>query len=424
MMRTHHMLIGLAVLLLAGSAVAGDARELGRLTAKAAIVVDAQTGEVHFARNPNLQLAPASTTKLLTGMIALRQLTAGEILPVSRYASTMPATKVWLRSGWTMSQRDLLHALMLRSANDAAVVIAEGVAGSVPDFARLMNATARSLGATQSNFVTPNGLPAAGHVSTARDLAILMRHALDTPGMRGLLETRTAVIQPASGSNKRIALRSTNKMLWRDDLRVIGKTGWTRQAKRCFVGAGSASGRDVIIAVLGSTDLWGDVELLSAYGLDQSAPDWRQRSGYQVAAAPRLDPAPAQQGWSRVAPPPPSRVRGRHAAPAAAASARQFASTKGSTRSPRAAEAAQGDREDVRRANLRYHLQLGSWKSKVRADQLRQQVTKRGYRASVERIAGTYRVTVRDFASRDAARTAARSLKRTLRVEPVIVASK
>lgn len=420
----HHMLIGLAVLLLAGSAAAGDARELGRLTAKAAIVVDAQTGDIHFAHNPNLQLAPASTTKLLTGMIALRQLAPGEILSVSRYASTMPATKVWLRSGWTMSQRDLLHALMLRSANDAAVVIAEGVAGSVPDFARLMNATARSIGATQSNFVTPNGLPASGHVSTARDLAIIMRHALDTPGMRNLLETRTTVIQPASGSAKRIALRSTNKMLWREDLHVIGKTGWTRQAKRCFVGAASASGREVIIAVLGATDLWGDVELLSAYGLDQTAPDWRVRNGYQLAAAPRLDPAPSQPGWSRVAPPPPNRLRGRQAAPAAAASTRQFASTERTTRSLRAAEAPQGDREDVRRANLRYHLQLGSWKSKVRADRLRQQVTKRGYRASVERVAGTYRVTVRDFGSRDAARKAARSLKRTLHVEPVIAAAR
>ena len=107
--------------------------------------------------------------------------------------------------------------------------------------------------------------------STARDLAVILRSALQMPGMRDILSTRTAVIQPLSGSRKRIALRSTNRLLWRDDIAVIGKTGWTRQAKRCFLGAASAGGREVIVSVLGSSDLWGDVEILANYGLAQTA---------------------------------------------------------------------------------------------------------------------------------------------------------
>jgi D-alanyl-D-alanine carboxypeptidase len=384
-------------------------------------VVDAQTGEIYFARNPNLQLPPASTTKLLTALIALHETAPEDVLPVSPYASSMPASKAYLRPGWTMQSRDLLYALLLHSSNDAAVVLAEGVGGSVAGFARIMNTTARSFGATQSNFVTPNGLPAADHYSTARDMALIMRQVLQTPGMRDLLSTRATIIQPYSGSRKRIPLRSTNKLLWRDDLHVIGKTGYTRLAKRCFVGAASAGGREVIVAVLGSTNLWGDVELLSAYGLDQVAPDWRQQTGYQVAAAPRFG-SPGSAGTRNrfaVPPaelvPPQNRLRGRAQAPAA--DARRYA---------RAGVAApgEGDREDISRAGLRYHLQLGSYPTKARADQVRQQAAKRGYRAVIQKVSGSFRVTVRDFTSRDTARQAAQSLKRSLRIEPIIVASR
>ncbi|MGH7788993.1 MAG: D-alanyl-D-alanine carboxypeptidase family protein, partial [Candidatus Binatia bacterium] len=296
----QQLAIGLAFLLAAASAGATEARELGRLTAKAALVVDAQTGEVHFARNPNLQLPPASTTKILTGLIALRQMAPDDLMRVSTYASSMPPSKAYLRSGWSFETRDLMYAMMMRSANDASVVIAEGVAGSVPNFARLMNATARSFGATQSNFVTPNGLPAEGHYSTVHDMSLIMRQALQTPGMREIMSVRQTVIQPTTGSRKRIALRSTNKLLWRDDLHVIGKTGWTRKAKRCFVGAASANGREVIVAVLGSNNLWADVELLTAYGLGQAVPGGAPPlpADLQQAAVPGFRVPPDAQVWN------------------------------------------------------------------------------------------------------------------------------
>lgn len=423
----RQLAIGLGLLLAAASAGATEARELGRLTAKAALVVDAQTGEVHFARNPNLQLPPASTTKILTGLIALRQMQPDDLMRVSTYASSMPPTKVYLRPGWNLETRDLMYAMMLRSANDASVVIAEGIAGSVPNFARLMNDTARSFGAMQSNFVTPNGLPAEGHYSTVHDMSLIMRQALQTPGMRDIMSTRQTVIQPTSGSRKRIALRSTNKLLWRDDLHVIGKTGWTRKAKRCFVGAASANGREVIVAVLGSNNLWADVELLTAYGLGQTVPGGGLPADLQQAAAPGFRVPPDARDWNRVGDAPadlpaaaPAPRRGRAPAAAPAPAMRGFKQT---ARNP-TASAPQGDREDPRRSILRYKIHLSSFKSRSRADKLRKDVAKKGYRATVEAVSGAYRVSVGDFASRDAARKAARSLGRTFRVDPLIVASK
>lgn len=430
---TRQATIALATVLVASAAAAGDARELGRVTAKAAILVDVQTGEVQFARNPTLPLPPASTTKLVTALIALRQLSPDAVLPVSVYASTMPPTKAWLKPGWSLSARDLLYALMLRSANDASVVIAEGIGGSVPGFAHLMNATARSLGATDSNFVTPNGLPAANHYTTARDMALVMREVLQTPGMRDILSTRTAAIQPVSGSRKRIPLRSTNRLLWRDDLHVIGKTGWTRQAKRCFVGAASANGREVIVAVLGSSDLWSDVEALVTYGLGQTAPDgeFRDRAGWQQAAAPGAllgtawsRPATESSELAEVAAPLRPVDERRTLRMAALTPPTTFGAQRGRAKAKAVQGPAQGDGGDVARARLRYSLNLASYRSKVRADQLCKDVAKRGYRAEIEPAGGLYKVTVRDFESREAARRAARTLGRTLRVDPVIVASK
>ena len=429
-MASWQIAVAAAALLTSSAALASDARELGRVTAKAAIVVDSQTGEVLFARNPTLPLPPASTTKLLTALIALRQLSPETVLSVSSYASSMPPSKAYLKAGWQLSARDTLYALLLRSANDAAVTIAEGVAGSVPAFSNLMNSTARSLGTTSSNFVTPNGLPAANHYSSARDMAIILRQGLATPGLRDILTTRTAVIQPLD-SRKRIALRSTNRLLWRDDINVIGKTGWTRQAKRCFVGAASAGGREVIVAVLGSSDLWDDVELLATFGLDQGGnPEANQRSGWQQASAS----APLGTAWRKpvlddnlvpevIAPERASDER-RNMRMAAASAPTTVFGRRGKATVPARIPTAQGDGGDVARSKLRYSLHIGSFRSKARADQLRKDVSQRGYRAEVEPVGSNYRVTVPRFESREAASKAARSLGRTLRVETVIVASK
>jgi D-alanyl-D-alanine carboxypeptidase len=428
--KTSLSVVALAMIIAARVAAATDSGELPGITATAAIAVDTQSGEVLFARNPTLPLPPASTTKLLTALIALRQLSPDSVLSVSTYASTMPPTKAGLKPGWRISARDLMYALMLHSANDASVVIAEGIAGSVPNFARMMNATARSLGATDSNFVTPNGLPTSNHYTTVHDMALIMGAVIQTPGMRDILSTRTAVIQPLFGSNRRIGLRSTNRLLWRDDLHVIGKTGWTREARRCFVGVGSANGHEVIVAVLGSRDVWRDVEALVTYGLARTTPggDWHDQSGWQEAATQGGGTGwslpGAQTGELAEVMPPPRSFEDRRRLSALVAPTTGYGRRKQAKAAPPVAARAQGDGGDLRGTTMRYALHLGSYRSKARADELRSGAARSGYRAEVESVAGTYRVTVPNLGSRDAARQAARKLSRTLHVDPVIVATR
>jgi D-alanyl-D-alanine carboxypeptidase len=277
-----------------------------------------------------------------------------------------------------MNVEDLLYAILLNSANDASVVLAEGIGGSVPNFARMMNETASSLGATNSRFVNPSGLPGSGHYSTVRDLATIMHHALRVDPLREVLSTESQVITPRHGSNRRITLRSHNRLLKGDKFRVIGKTGWTRKAKRCFVGAASDGNREIIVAMLGGTDLWGDLERLLGYAL-QPEPGLLETA--QLQQVSEADAAPATK--------------------------------------PR-------PKTEKIEPQFRYHVQIASFTSRGKADRLRQQVTKQGYPASVEKARinarRMYRVTVRNFESRDSARQAARTLGKTYRVQPLIVA--
>jgi len=245
------------------------AQSRSSITARAAILVDNQTGEVLWERNADTPLPPASTTKVLTAMVALRSGRLDDSFLVSPGAAKEPPSKIHLRSGWRVRLLDLIYAIMLNSANDASVVIAEGIAGSVPAFARLMNTQAHRLGAVNSNFVNPNGLPAADHHSTARDLATLFSVAVRDPVFDRIVSTESIPIIPTEGAVRAINLRTHNRLLRSDfPYEVVGKTGWTIAAKRCFVGAARFEGREVIVAVLGARDLWGDVRKLIEFGFE------------------------------------------------------------------------------------------------------------------------------------------------------------
>ena len=376
----RQLTVAVVGLLIVSGAQAATIRDLADVTAKAAIVVDNRTGKVQFARNPNLRLPPASTTKVLTALVVLEGGDLERNVPVSRYASKMQPSKIWLRPGWVLNIEDLLYAILLKSANDASVVLAEGIAGSVPKFAERMNATARALGATRSHFVNPNGLPAGGHVSTVHDLARIMHHGLKSPQLRKILSTRSIAIRPREGSNRRITLKSKNRFLGRADMQVIGKTGWTRRAGRCFVGAATADGREILVAVLGSKNLWEDLERLIQYGLNEATPQpqWSGESAWQEAARSALG-------------------------------------------SP-----AEGDKSDELTPLFLYHVQLAAFRSEARANVLLQDVLQLGYSGAVEPArdgpAVLYRVRVRNFRTRASAREAAHALAKALKVEPLIVA--
>jgi D-alanyl-D-alanine carboxypeptidase len=255
-----------------------------------------------------------------------------------------------------------------------------------------MNRTAWRLGALHSHFVNPNGLPADDHYSTARDLTTIFRHALQLDAFVQVISTRQTTIRPVAGSRRNIALRTHNRLL--DDLRtsVIGKTGFTRVAKKCFVGAATQNGRRVLVAVLGSSDLWGDLRRLL---------DWV----YDNPEDPRLERnVPGDDDWREAAAAPLGIPR-RHGQPRTARS--------------------QGDIGEGKEAKQRYKIQLGSFAARADADRLRSKVAALGYSSVVEPIPArrhkVYRVSVLGFDTRGAAVKVAKTLKRTYRLDTRIV---
>jgi D-alanyl-D-alanine carboxypeptidase len=362
-----------------------------------------------------MPLPPASTTKLVTAVVAMKSGRLDRNVKVSRHASSMQPSKIWLQPGWTMNMEDLVYAMLVKSGNDASVVVAEGLAGSVQSFSNQMNTTVRSLGGQNSHFVNPNGLPAKGHYSSASDLALVVRHALAIPKMREILSTRTKTITPRSGSQRKIHLTTTNRLLGNRSFQLIGKTGYTRLAKRCFAGAASLGGREVIVVVLGSTNLWGDLDLLVDYGLkpEGKQPGWSQPTGWQQARAGKPKSlVPAAEPVAPVAIAQPKRGSGVEIAQG--------------DRGP-VAEIAQGDRGRVSADPVfRFHVQVASLRSKTIAQDLLRKVASRGYSASIEpsstQGAVHYRVLVRDLADRVIARRVARDISRDLNVETQIIA--
>src|SRR5437899_12602670 len=195
--------------LILAAALAAPAYAAGPyITARAAIIIDAATGEVVWERKSTEPLPPASTTKVMTAILALESGRLDESFRVSEYAAETPPSGIHLRAGQRMRLRNLLYAVLLNSANDAAEVVAEGLAGSDDAFAARMNARARELGATTAHFANPHGLTAYGHVASARDLAILFRHGLGIPLFRAILETRSVQVPLESNGVQWVSLHS------------------------------------------------------------------------------------------------------------------------------------------------------------------------------------------------------------------------
>ena len=242
------------------------------ITARAAVIMDARTGEVVWERNSTDPLPPASTTKVMTAILALESGRLDESFRVSEYAAETPPSGIHLRAGQRMRLKNLLYAVLLNSANDAAEVVAEGLAGSEEVFAARMTARARELGASTAHFANPHGLTAPGHELSARDLATIFRHGLDLPLFREILETRSVQVPLEANHLQWVALHSHNRLLTGYAYQVIGKTGYTRPARRCFVGAASHGDRELIIALLGARDLWSDARRLFAYGFGEAPP--------------------------------------------------------------------------------------------------------------------------------------------------------
>jgi D-alanyl-D-alanine carboxypeptidase (penicillin-binding protein 5/6) len=242
-----------------GPLCAHDLRQK-RPTARAWIVVDHLTG-VNLRYNRVNEFRPiASTTKLLTAYLVLRQGHLDDWVMISQKAAGEPPSKVNLRSGEFWRRRDLLYALLMQSANDAATALSESVAGNETLFCRQLTHLARSFGCPKTRIKKASGLPALSQGSTAQELARICFQVTKNEQIRSILRCQTRDIISRQG--RRIHLRNKNKLSRSSQGVVLGKTGYTRKAKRCFAGVMRVAGRDHTVVLLGSKDLWGDLALL------------------------------------------------------------------------------------------------------------------------------------------------------------------
>lgn len=235
------------------------------VAATAALVMDASSERILYAKNPNLKLRPASTTKLMTAMVALDHLHPDTIVKISGHAAETPSVSPRLREGEQYTVRSLLLLALMRSVNSAAVALAEATAGSETAFAELMNRKAAEIGADNARFINASGLPGPNQYVTVFDLAKIMKESLTYPIIADAVTTKTQSVYSVKG--RKLVVKNTNELLWSDEQILGGKTGYTREARHCFVGAARKGDNIFISAVLGEAqrgNLWNDTEKLIA----------------------------------------------------------------------------------------------------------------------------------------------------------------
>lgn len=244
------------------------ARPLARgleITAPSGILVDAGSGVVLWARRPHLRRPIASTTKIMTAIVALQRLRPNEVVVVPRAATAVEPFKEGLRAGERVPAWKLFYGMMLTSANDSAVAVAVAAGGSLPRFLELMNRKARELGLRNTRFRSPNGLLDEGNYSTAWDLAALTRYAMWNRRFRALVRTKRRRVSWPAPVHAKIYVNH-NKLLRRYPGADGVKTGWTTKAGHCFVASAKRHGIRLIAVVLGSKDHYGDAAKLLDYG--------------------------------------------------------------------------------------------------------------------------------------------------------------
>ena len=226
-------------------------------SAKAACVIEMQTGEIVHERNCVERLPMASTTKIMTCITALESCDVSEVVTVSWEAAATEGSAAYIEPGDEITVLDLLYGLMLNSGNDAAVAIAEHISGSVDEFVGLMNAKAEEIGAGNTHFTNPNGLPDDAHYTTAYDLAMITRYAMQNETFRGIVSTTdfTARIINTDGT---LSFHNHNKLLGAYDGCIGVKTGFTKDAGRCLVSAAERDGLSFVAVTLNDGDDWND----------------------------------------------------------------------------------------------------------------------------------------------------------------------
>lgn len=247
------------------------------LHAKYACVMDAGSGRILYGKDAGKKAAMASTTKIMTALLVLESGRTNETVTASSYAASMPKVHLGMRKGYQYRLKDLLYSLMLESHNDTAAAIAEHIAGSVEGFAKIMNDKAKKLGMTNTHFVTPNGLDAKEHYSTAADMCRLAAYAIQNKEFCSLVQTKTYQFSTIDGTHS-YSLSNKDAFLSYYDGALGIKTGFTGNAGYCFVGAAKRGDVTLTSCVLAcgwppnKSFKWTDTSELMDYGLNYFSP--------------------------------------------------------------------------------------------------------------------------------------------------------
>ncbi|MBO5929765.1 MAG: D-alanyl-D-alanine carboxypeptidase [Clostridia bacterium] len=235
------------------------------VSAQYACVIDAQTGRVIYEKNAYSPHSMASTTKIMTALVALENSNLSDIVTVSKNAAGVEGTSLYLKPGEKIVMEDLLYGLLLQSGNDAAIAIAEHIAGSTEKFALLMTSRAKNIGAKNTVFKNPNGLDEDGHVTTAYDLALITQQALKNEIFSKIVATKSIKIK-----NGTQTVTNHNKMLTMYSDCIGVKTGFTKKTGRCLVTAAERGGTKIIAVTLNAPDDWNDHKNMLNHAFENS----------------------------------------------------------------------------------------------------------------------------------------------------------
>lgn len=244
-----------------------DARAL-EVSARGAVLMCVNNGEVLYSKNADERLSMASTTKIMTALLAIEAAVPDMEITVTSEMVSVEGTSMGLLPGDSVSMRELIYGMLLQSGNDAAHTAAIVLGGSEEAFAEMMNERAREIGMKNTVFVTASGLDEENHRSTAYDMALLACESIKNPEFAAICSSKTATLTYGNPPYKR-TLRNHNRLLWSDESVIGIKTGFTKKSGRCLVSAAQRDGVTLVAVTLNAPDDWNDHLTMLEYGFDR-----------------------------------------------------------------------------------------------------------------------------------------------------------
>ena len=254
------------------------------ISAEAAILIEIDSGEILYEKNANAPMYPASTTKIMTALLALEHLNLEDKITVPEDMGPADGSAMYLLPGEVFTVRELLDGLLVKSANDAAVLLARTISGDIQSFATLMNQRAKDIGCTNTSFANPNGLHDPSHTISAHDMALIAREAMKNATFRELVSQVNVTLDETPQTPEKRYFRNTNRFLWSTSKIIYNneyipikyevvdgiKTGYTEEAGNCLVSSGEKNDIRVISVVFKASgyDVYRDSRLLLDYGFD------------------------------------------------------------------------------------------------------------------------------------------------------------